>query len=120
MCAISQVFDIASMLIDYPCQQVAAMFKIGNSKELPTIPDHLSNEGKDFVRKCLQRNPHDRPSAQQLLEHPFVKCAAPLERPILGAEASDQVTGILHGANLWYLYILSPTHKIHILETIQG
>ncbi|XP_028773220.1 mitogen-activated protein kinase kinase kinase YODA [Neltuma alba] len=77
---------------------VAAMFKIGNSKELPTIPDHLSNEGKDFVRKCLQRNPHDRPSAQQLLEHPFVKCAAPLERPILVGEASDQVSGIAQGA----------------------
>ncbi|KAG6383339.1 hypothetical protein SASPL_156928 [Salvia splendens] len=27
---------------------VAAMFKIGNSKELPTIPDHLSDEGKDL------------------------------------------------------------------------
>ncbi|KAF7813141.1 mitogen-activated protein kinase kinase kinase YODA-like [Senna tora] len=76
---------------------VAAMFKIGNSKELPTIPDHLSNEGKDFVRKCLQRNPHDRPSAHELLDHPFVKCAAPLERPILGADASDPVSGIAHG-----------------------
>ncbi|KAL5173692.1 Mitogen-activated protein kinase kinase kinase YODA [Glycine soja] len=79
---------------------VAAMFKIGNSKELPTIPDHLSSEGKDFVRKCLQRNPHNRPSASELLDHPFVKCAAPLERPILGPESPSDpaVSGITQGA----------------------
>ncbi|GER51021.1 serine/threonine protein kinase, partial [Striga asiatica] len=52
---------------------VAAMFKIGNSKELPTIPEHLSNEGKEFVKLCLQRNPQHRPTATQLLEHSFVK-----------------------------------------------
>lgn len=74
------------------------MFKIGNSKELPTIPDNLSNEGKDFVRKCLQRNPRDRPSANELLDHPFVKCSAPLERSTLGPEASDPVSWITHGA----------------------
>ncbi|KAG4397893.1 hypothetical protein GLYMA_10G232800v4 [Glycine max] len=79
-------------------EAVAAMFKIGNSKELPTIPDHLSNEGKDFVRKCLQRNPYDRPSACELLDHPFVKNAAPLERPILAPEVLDPVSGIIQGA----------------------
>lgn len=73
------------------------MFKIGNSKELPAIPDHLSNEGKDFVRKCLQRNPRDRPSAIELLDHPFVKSAGPLERPIMVPEASDTMSGITHG-----------------------
>ncbi|XP_061353817.1 mitogen-activated protein kinase kinase kinase YODA-like [Gastrolobium bilobum] len=77
---------------------VAAMFKIGNSKELPTIPDNLSSEGKDFVRRCLQRNPYNRPPAIELLEHPFVKCAAPLERPILGPEASDPISEIAEGA----------------------
>eukprot|EP00252_Welwitschia_mirabilis_P024856 TRINITY_DN754_c0_g1_i2.p1 TRINITY_DN754_c0_g1~~TRINITY_DN754_c0_g1_i2.p1 ORF type:complete len:911 (-),score=194.13 TRINITY_DN754_c0_g1_i2:586-3318(-) len=54
---------------------VAAMFKIWNSKELPTIPDHLSEEGKEFVRLCLQREPSCRPTAFELLEHPFVKNA---------------------------------------------
>ena len=74
------------------------MFKIGNSKELPTIPDHLSSEGKDFVMRCLQRNPHNRPPANDLLDHPFLKCAAPLERPILAPAASDTVSGIAQGA----------------------
>ncbi|KHG27990.1 Mitogen-activated protein kinase kinase kinase 2 [Gossypium arboreum] len=76
---------------------VAAMFKIGNSKELPPIPDYLSDEGKDFVRQCLQRNPQHRPTAVQLLGHPFVKYAAPLERPIPDAEPPDPTPGVTSG-----------------------
>ncbi|XP_051122744.1 mitogen-activated protein kinase kinase kinase YODA-like [Andrographis paniculata] len=68
---------------------VAAVFKIGNSKEMPTIPDYLSEEGKEFVRLCLQRNPLHRPTAVQLLEHAFVKNAAPLEKNILSPASSD-------------------------------
>ncbi|XP_010255322.1 PREDICTED: mitogen-activated protein kinase kinase kinase YODA-like [Nelumbo nucifera] len=86
---------------------VAAMFKIGNSKELPAIPEHLSEEGKDFVRKCLQRNPLLRPTAAQLLEHPFVKNVAPLEKPIvespeahLGVVNAVKSLGIGHTRNL--------------------
>ncbi|KAL2342744.1 hypothetical protein Fmac_004029 [Flemingia macrophylla] len=74
---------------------VAAMFKIGNSKELPTIPDHLSEDGKDFVLLCLQRNPLNRPSAAQLLEHPFVKNAM-LERSILSALPSEAPPAIIN------------------------
>ncbi|KAG1361331.1 Mitogen-activated protein kinase kinase kinase YODA [Cocos nucifera] len=59
---------------------IAALFKIGNSKELPAIPDHLSVDGKDFVRQCLQREPSNRPTAAELLQHPFVKNAALLEK----------------------------------------
>ncbi|CAM8986215.1 unnamed protein product [Rhodiola kirilowii] len=76
---------------------VAAMFKIGNGKERPAIPEHLSEEGKDFIKQCLQRNPLHRPSAAQLLEHPFVKSAAPLERPIPAPELSDMPPAMING-----------------------
>lgn len=77
---------------------IAAMFKIGNSKDLPAIPDHLSDEGKDFVRQCLQRNPKNRPVAAQLLEHPFVKNAPPP-----GATSGVKSLGMEHARNLSFL-----------------
>ncbi|KAL0332663.1 UNVERIFIED_CONTAM: Mitogen-activated protein kinase kinase kinase [Sesamum calycinum] len=52
---------------------VAAIFKIGNSKDVPEIPEHLSADAKSFIRLCLQREPSARPTAAQLLTHPFVR-----------------------------------------------
>ncbi|XP_073295151.1 mitogen-activated protein kinase kinase kinase 3-like [Primulina huaijiensis] len=52
---------------------VAAIFKIGNSRDGPEIPDHLSADAKSFIRLCLQREPSARPTASQLLAHPFVR-----------------------------------------------
>ncbi|KAK6930006.1 Protein kinase domain, partial [Dillenia turbinata] len=53
-------------------QEVAALFHIGTTKAHPPIPEHLSAEAKDFLLKCLQKEPHLRPSASELLQHPFV------------------------------------------------
>ncbi|KAI7743560.1 hypothetical protein M8C21_000759 [Ambrosia artemisiifolia] len=52
---------------------VAAIFKIGNSKDMPEIPNHLSNNAKSFIKQCLQRDPSLRPTAAKLLEHPFIR-----------------------------------------------
>ncbi|XP_020587613.1 mitogen-activated protein kinase kinase kinase YODA isoform X2 [Phalaenopsis equestris] len=78
---------------------IAAMFKIGNSKELPTIPDHLSEEGKDFIRQCLQRDPSKRPSAAELLQHPFIKNASQLEKSTLGFSPPEQPSVIANVSN---------------------
>lgn len=52
--------------------QMQALFQIGRG-EPPPVPDSLSTDARDFIFKCLQVNPNKRPTAAQLLNHPFVK-----------------------------------------------
>ncbi|XP_063784144.1 serine/threonine-protein kinase 10 [Pseudophryne corroboree] len=49
------------------------LLKIAKS-EPPTLsaPSKWSQEFRDFLKKALDKNPENRPSAVQLLEHPFV------------------------------------------------
>ncbi|KAK1275633.1 Mitogen-activated protein kinase kinase kinase YODA [Acorus gramineus] len=51
---------------------MAAMFRIGFSEELPEIPEKMSEEGKDFLRRCFVRDPKQRPTAEELMKHAFV------------------------------------------------
>ncbi|XP_051479131.1 mitogen-activated protein kinase kinase kinase 19 [Apus apus] len=54
--------------------RIAAMFYIGAHRGLmPSLPDRFSSTAVDFVHSCLTRDQHERPSALQLLDHPFVK-----------------------------------------------
>ncbi|XP_059630823.1 mitogen-activated protein kinase kinase kinase 1-like [Cornus florida] len=52
------------------CMQ--AVYRIGQG-ERPRVPDSLSRDARDFILRCLQVNPNTRPTATQLLTHPFVK-----------------------------------------------
>ncbi|CAF0727583.1 unnamed protein product [Rotaria sordida] len=61
----------------------ALLFKIGNEKQSPDIPSELSDIAKDFLAKCFEP-PHRRPSAKDLLNHPFCKTKAVLSRELSG------------------------------------
>ncbi|XP_059382883.1 serine/threonine-protein kinase 10-like [Carassius carassius] len=69
------------------------LLKIAKS-EPPTLeqPAKWSMEFKDFLKKALDRNPETRPTAAQLLEHPFVS-SVKTNRPVreLVAEAKAEV-----------------------------
>jgi serine/threonine protein kinase len=45
---------------------------VGIEKYSPQVPERLSPDGQDFVRRCLRFDPSERPSAAALLEHPFM------------------------------------------------
>jgi len=53
-------------------KEIAAIFHIGTTKSHPPIPDNISSDANDFLLKCLQQEPNLRPTASELLKHPFV------------------------------------------------
>ncbi|KAL9550173.1 hypothetical protein PS6_005697 [Mucor atramentarius] len=51
---------------------LAALYQIG-LHNAPAIPENISDEAKDFLGQCLRIKPEDRPTASELLQHPFVQ-----------------------------------------------
>nr|GMD11334.1 mitogen-activated protein kinase kinase kinase NPK1-like [Ipomoea batatas] len=51
---------------------MAAVLRIACSDDRPNFPSHFSQQGLDFLEKCLERDPKKRWTAEQLLHHPFV------------------------------------------------
>ncbi|KAL0909581.1 hypothetical protein M5K25_020463 [Dendrobium thyrsiflorum] len=67
------VLEMLTREIPYPnVEWQHAFFKIGRGDQ-PPIPSHLSKEAQDFIRQCVQVDPNSRPTAAQLLDHPFVR-----------------------------------------------
>ncbi|KAH9689223.1 mitogen-activated protein kinase kinase kinase 2 [Citrus sinensis] len=85
-------------------QEVAALFHIGTTKSHPPIPENLSVKAKDFLLKCLEKEPDLRPTASELLKHPFV--------------TGDDEDPVLHASVMKSSEILSPSHVAN-LESLQ-
>ncbi|KAK4749773.1 hypothetical protein SAY87_027222 [Trapa incisa] len=80
---------------------VSALYRIGFSEWLPEIPGNLSAQAKDFLEKCLRRNPEDRWTASQLLNHPFLTEPTGLSVPIeCSVSDSNSPTSVLD-VGLW-------------------
>ncbi|CAN6696225.1 unnamed protein product [Malus baccata var. baccata] len=67
--------------------------RIGLSGELPRFPTQLSETGRDFLGKCLSRDPKERWSCDQLLQHPFLASAS------LNAVADSSPRSVLDWVN---------------------
>lgn len=68
------VIEVTSGISPWPNvgDPVSVLYRIAYSGEVPEIPGFLSEEAKDFLGKCLRRNPKERWTASQLLKHPFL------------------------------------------------
>ncbi|KAG9266326.1 serine/threonine-protein kinase 10 [Astyanax mexicanus] len=77
------------------------LLKIAKS-DPPTLdqPSKWSADFKDFLRKALDKNPETRPTAAQLLEHPFVT-SVKSNRPLLElvAEAKAEVMEVMEDSH---------------------
>ncbi|KAK0622915.1 kinase-like domain-containing protein [Immersiella caudata] len=58
------------------CTQLQAIFKIGGAKAAPTIPEHASEEAKQFLNQTFEIDHNKRPSADDLMLSPFLTPAA--------------------------------------------
>lgn len=71
------VLEMLTRRIPYsPMECMPALFRIGSGLP-PPVPDSLSREARDFIFQCFHVNPRDRPTAAQLLDHPFVRGPLP-------------------------------------------
>ncbi|XP_073156881.1 mitogen-activated protein kinase kinase kinase NPK1-like [Henckelia pumila] len=77
-------------------EEAAALFYVGTTKSHPPIPEHLSTEAKAFLLKCLQKEPDLRPTASELVKHPFVTGECRESHLVLRTSTMD---GMRMGAN---------------------
>jgi hypothetical protein len=49
-----------------------AIYNLCVTSDPPPLPDELSREAHHFLTACFEREPRYRPSASELLDHPFV------------------------------------------------
>ncbi|KAK3184389.1 hypothetical protein Dsin_031675 [Dipteronia sinensis] len=83
---------------------VTVLYRIAYSCELPELPGCLSKQAKDFLSKCLRRNPKERWTTAQLLSHSFLdqynSCATnPIQES--NSSTSNSPTSILDQDKIW-------------------
>ncbi|KAL6476627.1 hypothetical protein MHYP_G00151260 [Metynnis hypsauchen] len=65
---------VVEMLTEKPpwaeYEAMAAIFKIATQPTNPVLPSHISEQTRDFIRRIFVEAKH-RPSAEELLRHPF-------------------------------------------------
>ncbi|XP_065051113.1 uncharacterized protein LOC135680839 [Rhopilema esculentum] len=68
------VYELATGRPPWTGCRFAAMYAIASyDTEIPTLPDSFSEAARDFVARCLIRNLDDRPSAEELRHHAFIR-----------------------------------------------
>lgn len=57
--------------------QMSLLYYIAQLSELPPLPGTLSDDARSFITSCLEIDANRRPTAEELLLHPFVQTPSP-------------------------------------------
>jgi serine/threonine protein kinase len=77
---------------------VTALFKIGSTDQAPPFPATLTLVGKDFLSRCLNRDPKGRPSAEELSSHQWLLAVAAVASSSSGGGNSNEMQFEEHAA----------------------
>ncbi|GJW48158.1 mitogen-activated protein kinase kinase kinase 18-like protein [Tanacetum coccineum] len=91
---------------------VSILYKIAYSDELPDIPEVFSRNAKDFITKCLIRDPKARWGASELLKHPFL---FQTKRPNEEELWTSSPTSVLD-QDVWNTTEESPSMGSHLIQ----
>lgn len=87
---------------DFSGDHVSVLHKIAYSVESPAIPSCLSDQARDFLEKCLRRDPKLRWTTTQLLEHPFLAESTTSDESKQGKESNSwSPTCVLDDHEMW-------------------
>jgi serine/threonine protein kinase len=60
---------------------IAVLYHIATTKAPPALPPWLSPDALDFLGRCFTSRPEARPTAAELLQHPFLRAAGAVPVP---------------------------------------
>jgi len=87
----------------------------------PTVPDTYSNEFREFLARCLQRQPEDRATAGELLDHAWIRLYQrsdmPLPQAILHAYIERAAEGNRYKRDM--LNDLASRVNLHLAERME-
>ncbi|KAK7324804.1 hypothetical protein VNO77_28658 [Canavalia gladiata] len=93
------VMEMATGFAPWPNVEdpVTVLYRVAYSDELPEIPSFLSQQAKDFLGKCFRRNPRERWTCSQLLNHPFILEFSYNGKQIQESNSSSPTSILEHG-----------------------
>ncbi|CAF1115567.1 unnamed protein product [Rotaria sordida] len=97
----------------------ALLLKLGNERQPPDIPQELSDTAKDFLAKCFEPT-QKRPSAKDLLNHPFFKTKPVSSREPNGNSGEKTHDSGIHVSNPPETYHRSVSEEPGVLEPARG
>lgn len=87
---------------------VTALFRLGSSSALPDIPQNLPPVAKDFLGLCFQRDVSVRPTAAELLEHPWMTMS--------DDSPNHTISGTFDTKNFAFEQDADELPKVHVIE----